>query len=130
MDFLADYASSIPVIGSARAALYVSEPKRHSGQMTTRLDVPLLRHQLDRLLLVLEECCGATIEFDADLYWLLETSEMFCLDSVPAVRAGQLSDDIDELTAMASRPDKFLVPWHDLKHLIGLLEALAHGDLP
>src|SRR5262249_59852779 len=95
--------------------LSVSVPKRHPGQMTTRLDLPSLRHQLDRLLLLLEERSGATIELKANHYWLLETSEMFCLDSVPAPDAGLLSDDVDELTAMASRPDEDLVPWHDLK---------------
>jgi hypothetical protein len=77
----------------------------------------------------MEERYGAAIEFDADPYWL-ETTEMFCLDSVPAPNAGQLSDDAHELTAMASRPDDVLIPWHDLKHLIGLLEALVHRDLP
>jgi hypothetical protein len=97
--------------------------------MVTTLDVPLLRRQLDRILMIVERRGGATVELDADHYWILETSEMFVLDSIPAPNAGQLSDDVDELTAMASRPDDDLVPWHDLKHLIGLLETLACRDL-
>lgn len=90
----------------------------------------LLRSQLDRVLLTLEQRSGAMIALNIDTYWLLETSDMFSLDSVPAPNMGDLSDDIDELIAMVSRPDDELVPWHDLKHLIGLLEAVAHQDLP
>jgi hypothetical protein len=97
--------------------------------MAMALELPLLRRQLNRLLVLLEERGGATVQLREELYWVLETSEMFSLESVPAPSAGQLSDDIDELTAMASRPDDILVPWHDLKHLIGLLEALASRDL-
>ena len=55
---------------------------------------------------------------------------MFSRESMPVPNAGQLSDDVAELTAMASRPRDELVPWHDLKHLIGVLEAVAHRDLP
>jgi hypothetical protein len=98
--------------------------------MATALELPLLRRQLDRLLVMLEERGGATIQFDEDLYWVLETSQLFSLESTPAPSIGQLSDDADELTAMASRPDDLLVPWHDLKHLIGLLEVLARRDVP
>jgi hypothetical protein len=98
--------------------------------MAMALELPLLRRQLNRLLVILEERGGATVQLHEELYWALETSEMFCLESVPAPSAGQLSDDVDELTAMASRPDDLLVPWHDLKHLIGLLEVLARRDLP
>jgi hypothetical protein len=89
-----------------------------------------LRRQLNRLLVILEERGGATVQLHEELYWVLETSAMFCLESVPTPSAGQLSDDVDELTAMASRPDDLLVPWHELKHLIGLLEVLARRDLP
>lgn len=98
--------------------------------MTTRIELRLLRSQLDRVLLTIEQRSGATIALDSDTYWLLETSDMFSLDGVPAPNVGELSDDIDELTAMVSRPDDDLVPWHDLKHLIGLLEAVAYHDLP
>lgn len=48
-------------------------------------------------------------------------------DAVPNV--GQISDDVAELEGMASRADGDLVPWRDLKHLIGLLEAIAASDL-
>ncbi|MHC9291289.1 hypothetical protein ACRCUN_02425 [Mycobacterium sp. LTG2003] len=98
--------------------------------MTTTIDLSVLRRQLDRVLSLLEQRHGSTVEFNADFYWLLETADMFSRESVPAPNAGQLSDDVAELTAMAARPDDELVPWHDLKHLIGLLEAVAHRDLP
>jgi hypothetical protein len=98
--------------------------------MAMALELPLLRRQLNRLLVILEERDGATVQLHEEHYWALETSEMFCLDAVPIPSAGQVSDDVDELTAMATRPDDLLVPWHELKHLIGLLEALARRDLP
>jgi hypothetical protein len=98
--------------------------------MAMTLELPLLRRQLNRLLVILEERGGATVQLHEDHYWSLETSELFSLEAVPTPSAGSLSDDVDELTAMASRPDDLLVPWHDLKHLIGLLEVLARHDLP
>ena len=98
--------------------------------MTTRLELAALRSQLDRLLRVIEERHGAVIDLDVDSYWLLETKDMFSLDRVPTPNAGGVSDDAEELESMVSRLDEDLVPWHELKHLIGLLEALALRDLP
>ena len=93
--------------------------------VTIRLELAVLRSQLDRLLRVVEERHGAIIDLQVDSYWLLETDEMFSLDRVPAPGVGEVSDDAEELEDMVSRLDEDLTPWHELKHLIGLLEALA-----
>lgn len=100
--------------------------------MSTSFRVPLalLREQLDRLLRAVEARDGEAIEIDADYYWLLESREAFALDRPAIASAGQISDDIDELHNMAAREDDDLIPWHDLKHLIGLLEAIAARDRP
>lgn len=97
--------------------------------MSGRLDLRLLRRELDRLLAEVETRRGSIVGIEADHYWLLESSEMFDVLSDAAPAVGQISDDLSELEQMASRADHDLVPWHDLKHLIGLLEALAASDL-
>ena len=89
-----------------------------------------MRSQLDRLLRVVEERHGAIIDLQVDSYWLLETNAVFSLDRVPTPNVGEVSDDAEELVNMVSRPDEDLTPWHELKHLIGRLEALALRDLP
>lgn len=98
--------------------------------MATTVDLRLLRTQLDRVLAAIEERSGSTVEIDGDHYWLVESRDLFDLTKVPTPGVGQISDDAQELQAMAERSPEDLTPWHDLKHLAGLLEALAARDLP
>jgi hypothetical protein len=79
---------------------------------------------------VVEVRHGAVIDLQIDSYWLVETDERFSLDGVPTPGVGDVSDDADELEDMVSRLDEDLTPWHELKHLIGLLEALVLLDRP
>ena len=45
--------------------------------MTGRLDLRLLRRELDRLLAEVEARRGQSLEIEADHYWLLESSDAF-----------------------------------------------------
>lgn len=98
--------------------------------MSTIIDLPLLRSELDRLLREVERRHGAAVGVDADHYWLVGSAAAFNLTQQPALGVGQLSDDATELRAMIDRPAEDLAPWHELKHLIGILDALAAADLP
>ena len=97
--------------------------------MTTRIELAVLRSQLYRLLRVIEERHGAVVDVQVDHHWLLDTYEMFSSDQPPTPDAGSVSDDAQSLEDMLSMTDEELLPWHELKHLIGLLEALAFRDL-
>lgn len=98
--------------------------------MATRIDVPLLREQLHRVLLEVEAQHGSHVELDADHYWLVESAAALDLNRAPDLAVGQLSDDAAQLREMASRASDELLLWHDLKHLVGLLDALAAVDSP
>lgn len=96
--------------------------------MTTRIELRLLRKQLDRVLTAVEQRHGPVIQVDADDYWLIESPEKFDLRKDAEHSVGTLTDDAEELAGMAERSADELIPWHDLNHLVGLLEALAAHD--
>lgn len=98
--------------------------------MSTIIDLPLLRTELARLLREVEKRHGAAAKVHADHYGLVESAAGADLSQEPKLGLGQLSDDASELQAMADRPSEDLIPWHDLKRLVGLLDALAAVDLP
>jgi hypothetical protein len=91
-----------------------------------------LRHVLDRVLNDLVARHGDEIELTADYYWVLDARAAYDLTATPSIdqlTMVQLSDDLAEVTALSAARD-VLVPWHDLAHLIGVLQRLAAQDLP
>jgi hypothetical protein len=92
-----------------------------------------LRQALVSLLDEIEKRHGKVIDLDADYYWTIGPWESFRLDAdpVPEPTVGQLTDDVrsmrDILTGSA---DRAVVVWHDLTHVIGILNRLAAIDLP
>ena len=78
----------------------------------------------------METLRGAVVEIDADHYWLIDGADALDLNREPKLSVGQISDDVAELRAMKCRASDELIVWYDLKHLVGLLDALASADLP
>ena len=97
-------------------------------RQTVRIDE--LRAALDRLLRSVEETQGTEVELGADQYWLVSSGQSFDLSAQPQVGVGQLSDDLESLTAQLTEASVEPVVWHELEHLIGLLRRLAALDLP
>ncbi len=103
------------------------------------MDVPLtvslseLRLVLNRVLDELAQRHGNDqVELTADYYWVLgprAAYEMTAAPSTEHLTVGQLSDDLQEVAALSAATDP-PVPWHDLAHLIGILQRLAAQDLP
>jgi hypothetical protein len=95
------------------------------------LDLDMLRRALNRCLDECERRFGRRIDLDADHYWLIEPTAAFDLTHEPQVRAGQLSDDLEEIATLnAASDDELLAVWHELGHLLGPLARLAALTLP
>ena len=106
--------------------------------MTARVDAPQtvsltqLRQVLDRVLGELAARHGDEIELTADYYWVLDPRAAYDLTVTPSIEqltTGQLSDDLAEVAALSATEDP-PIPWHDLAHVIGILQRLAAQDRP
>jgi hypothetical protein len=84
-----------------------------------------LREALDRLLGAAALELGPSIDLDADHYWWIDTREAFDVTREPSLEAGQLSDDVASTREMLHRDDDEVILWHDLDHLIGILQRIA-----
>ena len=89
-----------------------------------------LRRALDRVLGTVEERHGDVMTLSADYYWVLppEVAYDLAVPDTSRLTMGQLSDDVDELAGMADA--EHVEPWHDLAHLVGILQRIAAQDLP
>jgi hypothetical protein len=84
-----------------------------------------LREALRRLLDAAEEQFGAVIDLDADHYWAIDSRGAFDLSTDPEVDVGQLSDDTATVRDLLAREDGEIFLWHDLDHLIAILQRIA-----
>jgi hypothetical protein len=84
-----------------------------------------LREALDRLLAAITVGFGHSIDLDGDYHWWIETQDAFDMTREPSVNAGQLSDDVTSMREMLSREDDEIVVWHDLDHVIGILQRIS-----
>ncbi len=90
-----------------------------------------LRLALQRVLDAAEKKFGSVVDLAADYYWTVPSSETFDnLEMPTALEAGQLSDDVVELRELLARDDGEIFIWHDLDHLVGILQRLASLDTP
>jgi hypothetical protein len=87
------------------------------------------------LRLAVERLLDAVVVFDgqinlgADYYWSIFPSDAFKMDSHPPIAAGQLTDDVDTIRELLSRADRSEDPlslWHDLEHLVGILQRVSN----
>jgi hypothetical protein len=90
-----------------------------------------LREALQRVLDAAEKKFGSVVDLAADYYWTVPSSETFDnLEMPTALEAGQLSDDVGELRELLAREDGEIFIWHDLNHLVGILQRVASLDSP
>jgi hypothetical protein len=69
------------------------------------------------------------LQLDRDVYWAITPSDAFDTDSEPNVVAKQLSDDLATVRGVLRRADAEedeLLLWHDLDHLVGLLQWIIY----
>jgi len=84
-----------------------------------------LSEALDRLLGAVVVELGPSIDLGADHYWSIDTREAFDLSREPSLEAGQLSDDVASTRNMLARDENEVLVWHDLDHVIGILQRIA-----
>jgi hypothetical protein len=89
-----------------------------------------LRQALARLLDSADARFGPSVDLDADHYWSINAGDAFALELEPSPQVGQLSDDVASVREFLSRDDGEVFIWHDLQHVIGVLQRLASLDLP
>ncbi|MFI5937824.1 hypothetical protein [Actinoplanes sp. NPDC051494] len=97
----------------------------------TVLSLADLRRALTRSLDEIERQQGSVVELGADFYWTIVPWAAFSFGAdVPQPTVGQLSDDVRSMRdILADHPDPPISAWHDLAHLIGILNRLAALDL-
>jgi hypothetical protein len=93
------------------------------------IEIADLRAATTAILDAVERRMGSSVRLGADHYWLIPPSAAFAMENEPALEVGQLTDDVAELRASLGRDDD-LVIWHDLQHVIAVLQRLASLDLP
>ncbi|MDG4833033.1 hypothetical protein O7627_27550 [Solwaraspora sp. WMMD1047] len=96
-----------------------------------RLPIADLRRALGLVLDEVERRHGAMVDLDADYYWELDRQAMYRFDDArrPGLTVGQLSDDLDSLRQLLDGGiEQQVVIWHDLAHLIGLLNRVVALD--
>jgi hypothetical protein len=98
-----------------------------------RVSVAEVRTALASLLDEIERRHGRVVELDADYYWTIAPRDSFGGDAgdVPQSTIGQLTDDIQSMRDILTRSeDRAVVVWHDLAHIIGILNRFAALDHP
>ena len=90
-----------------------------------------LRRAVSRVLDEVERRQGPVVALGTDYYWTIGPSDAFRFETeAPQPTVGQLADDIQSMHDMlADREDHSIAAWHDLAHLIGILNGLAALDL-
>ena len=69
------------------------------------------------------------MQLGTDQYWGFFSPDMFQADdSQPAILGRSLADDVAEIRKTSTREDPFeddLMLWHDLNHLVGILQRIS-----
>lgn len=98
-----------------------------------RVSVAELQQALAVLLGEVERRHGLFVDLNADHYWTIAPSDSFRVgtEEVPQPTVGQLSDDIQSMRDMLTGSrERAPILWHDLAHVIGILNRLAALDFP
>lgn len=102
--------------------------------MTAILRIADLRSAIARILGASERQLGKEIDIGSLPFgyrWELDLRQTFNVEHGPGEPAlGDLNDDLEETLGLLERPEEDTFIWHDLSHLIGLLQLLALLDLP
>jgi hypothetical protein len=86
-----------------------------------------LRRVLAQSLDEIERQRGPVVDLGADFYWTVGPWDAFrFVAEAPQPTVGQLTDDVQSMQNMlADDADPPIAVWHDLAHLIGILNRLA-----
>ena len=89
-----------------------------------------LRRALAQSLDDVERQHGPVVDLGADYYWTVGPGDAFHFGTeAPQPTVGQLTDDVRSMQNMlADAVDSSTAAWHDLAHLIGILNRLAALD--
>ena len=101
-----------------------------SAELT--VSIAALEGALIRVLDEISRRRGDVVALSADHYWVLPPEVAYGSTGVTdasRLTVAQLSDDVEELAGMQDE-ERAVVPWHDLPHLVGILQRLAVQDLP
>lgn len=82
-----------------------------------------------RLLDATEKRFGPVLHLDADHYWKIDPGDAFDLTKEPPILASQISDDVSTIRGLLAQDDDEIDLWHDLDHLIGVLQRVSALDL-
>ncbi|MGK5681674.1 hypothetical protein [Actinoplanes sp. URMC 104] len=97
--------------------------------MTGETSVSLadLRRALSRTLDEVERQHGPVVDLDADYYWTIGPWDAFRFETeAPQPTVGQLTDDVQAIRdVLADHEDRSAAAWHDLPHIVGILNRLA-----
>lgn len=97
------------------------------------IEMRTLREAVNRVLDHVEQVSGSTVTLTADYYWHLPPDDSYNLAQAPpdgSPLVGQLADDVQEVTDLLDRPDQEIFVWHDLAHIVGVLQRIAAQDRP
>lgn len=73
---------------------------------------------------------GDEVIISEDNYWHLQADQSFEVMKDPSFDMGSLADDVEEVRKMLTQDEGEVFLWHDLSHLMGILNALVAMDLP
>ncbi|GAA1558469.1 hypothetical protein GCM10009827_094280 [Dactylosporangium maewongense] len=99
----------------------------------TQVSLADLRKALTQLLDAVERQHGPTVDLKADYYWTIGPADAFRFDitGCPEPTVGTLTDDVQSMRdILKTTHDEPIAVWHDLAHVIGILNRLAALDLP
>ena len=87
-----------------------------------------LREATARLLDAADRRFGSTVRLGADAYWGTFSPDVF-YDTEPEVMGRLLSDDVNSIRELINRSqdaeEDDLMLWHDLNHLVGIIQRLS-----
>lgn len=87
-----------------------------------------LRAAINRILDQAETKFGSKIQLADDYYWTVPLAEISNLNEPPPVPSlGQISDDICSMSEVLAADETII--WHDLSHVVGILQQLSLLDL-
>jgi hypothetical protein len=102
--------------------------------VTANLRISDLRAAVTRILDASERQFGPEIDLGNVPFgyrWELDLREVFNVGSEPGSPAlGDLNEDLQETLQLLGRPEDETFIWHDVSHVVGLLQLLAVLDLP
>lgn len=114
--------------GPEPARSIVDQSAGGDWQLPVRFDE--LAAALDVLLAAARAKWGDEVIVRDDCYWHLQADQSFEVMKDPSFDMGSLADDVEEVRGLLTREGGEVFLWHDLGHLVGILNALVAMDLP